>query len=111
MKEITLQGNTYPVVFDMKTILNFEEITQKTFFGNTFEKLTDRIALIVAAVLSANKEAKLDVETLMSLDWEGIQEVLKAYSEIMDMSLDFFKIPKVIDKPEKKEKGKKSKNA
>jgi hypothetical protein len=110
-KEITLQGKTYPVVFDMQTIINFEEIARKTFFGDPLEKLTDRIAIIAAAVLSADENSDLKLESLKSLDWNGIQELLKAYSIIMEMSLEFFNIPKVIDKPEKQSKANGKKNA
>lgn len=106
MKEIKLQGQTYPVVFDMKTILNFEEITQKSFFGNTFNKLTEKIALTVAAVLSADKNAELDIDSLTSLDWAGLQEVTKAFNDVMELSLEYFHIPKVIDNSNKQGKGK-----
>ena len=102
-KEITIQGKTYPVVFTMKTIINFEAITEKTFFGDKLEKLTDRIALIIAAVLAYDKNAKLEFEDLTDLDWEGIQELHKAFAVIMDMSCDFFKVPHVMEKGQKEE--------
>lgn len=102
-KEITIQGKTYPVVFTMKTIINFEAITEKTFFGDKLEKLTDRIALIIAAVLACDKNAKLEFEDLTDLNWEGIQELHKAFAVIMDMSCDFFKVPHIMDKGQKEE--------
>lgn len=110
MKEIILQGNTYPVVFDMRTMTNYEEITQKSFFGNTFEKLTEKIALVVAAILSANGKADIDIDALTKLDWPGIKEVTKAFNDIMELSMEYFDIPKVIDKPNKKSKGDGKKN-
>jgi hypothetical protein len=110
-KEITIQGKTYPVVFTMKTIVNFEEIANKSFFGEQLEKLSDRMAIVIAAVLAADEHADMKVSDMTSLDWDGIQELLKAFSVVMEMSLEFFKIPGVIDKPEKKGEGKSSKNA
>ena len=102
-KEITIQGKTYPVIFTMKTIINFEAITEKTFFGDKLEKLTDRIALIIAAVLAYDKKAKLEFEDLADLDWDGIQELQRAFAVIMDMSYDFFKIPRIMEKAQKEE--------
>lgn len=102
-KEITIQGKTYPVIFTMKTIINFEAITDKTFFGDKLDKLTDRIALIIAAVLAANNKAKLEFEDLTDLDWDGIQELHRAFAVIMDMSYDFFKIPRIMEKAQKEE--------
>ena len=107
-KEITLQGKTYPVVFTMKTILNFEEITSKTFFGDSLSKLTDRIAITIAAVLAANEKADINVEDLTDLDWDGIQELLTAFSVVTDLSYDFFKIPRVIETPQKTEDNEKN---
>lgn len=107
-KEITIQGKTYPVVFDMKTIINFEEITKKTFFGDKLEKLTDKIAIVVSSVLAADDKADLNVDALTSLDWDGIQEMMTAFAVVMKLSLDFFHIPEVI--PENKIKGNGKKN-
>ena len=107
-KEITIQGKTYPVVFNMKTIINFEEITKKTFFGDKLEKLTDIIAIVVSSVLAADEKADLNVDALTSLDWDGIQEMMTAFAVVMKLSLDFFHIPEVI--PEKKSKGNGKKN-
>lgn len=102
-KEITLQGKTYSVIFTMKTIINFEAITDKTFFGDKLDKLTDRIALIIAAVLAYDKKAKLEFEDLTDLDWDGIQELQRAFAVIADMSYDFFKIPRIMEKTQKEE--------
>ena len=102
-KEITIQGKTYPVVFTMKTIINFEAITEKSFFGNKLEKLTDHIAMIIAAVLAYDKKAKLEFEDLTDLDKDGIQELQRAFAVIMDMSCDFFKIPHIMEKAQNDE--------
>ena len=110
-KEITLQGKTYPVVFTMKTIINFEEITEKTFFGDDLAKLTDRMAIIMAAVLAANEKADLKIEDMQNLDWDGIKELLSAAAVVMDMSYDFFKIPRVMEKPQKPTEESNEKNA
>ena len=55
-KEITINGKQYPVIFDMQTIMNFEEVTGgKSFFTENLTTLKNRIALIIAAVTAADE--------------------------------------------------------
>ena len=46
-KEIIIAGVQYPVTFEFQTLLNFEQITNSSFFETTFNKTVDRMALIM----------------------------------------------------------------
>lgn len=109
-KEITINGKTYPVAFDMKTILGYEQISGKSFFGEDFSKMSERLALIAAAVISAGGKEKLSIEDMMNADTvELVQEIIAAYNIVMGMVIKFFKVPGVEPKPNEKE-GDKGKN-
>ena len=111
---ITVNGVEYPVVFTMKTILSFEEITEKSFFVAKLDNFSERIAIVVSAILSANENADIDFEKMASIDsLEGLQEFMQAFGTVMELQRDFFHLPGVEkkdneDKAEKK--GKKEKN-
>ena len=64
MKEIKIQGKKYPVVANMQTILNYEEISGNNFFTENFDTLKKRMAIILAAALAADSETELTVEKL-----------------------------------------------
>ena len=109
MKEITINGKTYPVVFNMKTILGYEQISGKSFFGEDFSKMSERLALIVAAVISAGSKEELSIDDMMNADkLELVQEVLTAYTVVICMVNEFFKMPDV--EPKQEEEGDKGKN-
>ena len=109
MKEITINGKTYPVVFNMKTILGYEQISGKSFFGEDFSKMSERLALIVAAVISADSKADISIDDMMNADTlELVQEVLTAYTVVIGMVNEFFKTPDV--EPKQEEEGDKGKN-
>lgn len=96
MKEITINGKKYAIVFNMKTMLNFEEITGKSFFEENFAKIKERIALVLAAVLSANPEATLTVDEMIEAkDFNALQEILAAYSDVMNLTGAFFMVPAI----------------
>lgn len=101
-KEITIGGKTYPVAFSMKTMLNYEEISGKSFFGETFDHLKERIAIIMSAALTADENTTLTVEELMNGDeWEKVKDILAAYNTVMELCAEFMKIPAVEPQPEK----------
>ena len=107
--EITINGKQYPVVFSMKTIINFEEIANKSFFGVTFDKTTDRIALIVAAILAADENSPIKIEDVMgNQDVAAIKQISEAFLIILNMSTEFFGIPTVIEQPEPTEEERKN---
>jgi hypothetical protein len=110
MKEITINGKTYPVVFNMKTILGYEQISGKSFFGEDFAKMSERLALIVAAVISAGGKEELSIDDMINADrMELVQEILTAYTVVIGMVNEFFKTPDVEPKPNEEE-GDKGKN-
>jgi hypothetical protein len=110
MKEITINGKTYPVVFNMKTILGYEQISGKSFFGEDFSKMSERLALIVAAVISAGGKEELSIDDMINADrMELVQEILTAYTVVIGMVNEFFKTPDVEPKPNEEE-GDKGKN-
>ena len=95
-KKISIQGVEYPVVFNMKTIMNFEEITGDSFFASMFGTMKNRIALICSAALSADADTKLTVETLIgSEDYQSVMDVINAYSVVDSLAGEFFKVPEI----------------
>ena len=100
-KEITIDGKTYPVVFNLKTMMNFEEITGKSFFGESFDGFKERIALIISTVLAADEKADITVEQMTSAETrQQAQDIIKAYVAVMELSAIFFKLPAVEPKDE-----------
>lgn len=109
-EKITINGKTYPVVFNMKTILGYEQISGKSFFGEDFSKMSERLALITAAVISAGGKEELSIDDMINADkLELVQEILAAYTVVIDMVNEFFKKPDVEPKPNEEE-GDKGKN-
>jgi hypothetical protein len=101
-KEITINGQNYPIVFNMQTILNFEEISNKSFFCEGFDKLKDRIALIISAVLAVDKDIEITIEEMIQADnFTVVQDVFTAYAIVMELANEFFKVPAVEPKDEK----------
>ena len=101
-KEITINGKTYPVVFTMDTMMNFEEIADKSFFETDLKRLKDRLAIIMAAVITADDKTTLTVEELRGNgDLEAVQQIIAAFNIVMEASTEFFKIPAVESKNEK----------
>lgn len=108
-KEITINGIKYPVAFNMKTIISYEEIADKSYFDSNFGKTTERIALIVAAVLTADEKSKIKVEDVMgNNDLAAIKQISEAFLIILNMSTEFFGIPSVIEQPELTEEERKN---
>ena len=103
-QEITIAGVQYPVTFDFQTLLNFEQITNSSFFETTFNKTVDRMALIMAAVLTADEDTKLTVELLKGKgDWDAVKDIIAAYGVVMDLASAFFHVPEVVKQAEERE--------
>lgn len=101
-KEITINGKTYPIAFTMDTMINFEEIADKSFFETDLKKMKDRLALVMAAVIAADGSTKLTVEDLRGNgDYDAVQQLIAAFNVVMEASTEFFKIPAVEPKDEK----------
>ena len=99
-KEITIQGKQYPVVFDLQTMMNFEEITNgQSFFGANLETLKSRVAIIAAAAISADEKTDLTVEAILGdKDYKAMQQIIAAYNIVMTLASVFFPIPEIEKK-------------
>ena len=103
-QEITIAGVQYPVTFEFQTLLNFEQITNSSFFDTNFTKTIDRMALIMAAVLTADVDTKLTVDLLKGKgDWDAVKDIIAAYGVVMDLASAFFKVPEVVKQAEEQE--------
>ena len=106
-KEITIQGKTYPIDFTMKTIMKFEEIADKSFFGTPekpedFHKTTDRMALIYAAVETADEKHDLTIEKMTgSMDFHAVKDIIAAFGIVMNLANEFFEFPQVMQEEDK----------
>ena len=106
-KEITLQGKTYPIDFTMKTIMKFEEIVDKSFFGTPekpedFHKTTDRMALIYAAVETADEKHDLTIEKMAGdMGLQAVKDIIAAFGIVMNLANEFFELPKVTQEEDK----------
>ena len=103
-KEITINGQQYPVVFTMDTLMNFERIVSKSFFETDFKTLTDRMALIIAAVITANEKTTLTVEAMKgNNDLKAVQQIIAAYNIVAALMGEFFDVPEVVKQAEAEE--------
>lgn len=98
---IKINSVSYPVVFTLLTISNFEEITNKGFFEANLLTTNNRIAIVIAAVLAADKDTKLTVEDLRGNEtFDDYKQTVAAFNTVMELANDFFKVPGVEPKPE-----------
>ena len=113
-KTITINGKEYAVVFNMQAMLNFEEIAGKSFFGENFNMLKERIAVVVAAVIAANPDTDLQFsEIINGADLQGLKDLITAYAVVMELITEFFTRPAVEPEqsaPADDEEGDKTKN-
>ena len=93
-KEITIQGKPYPVVFNMQTILNFEEMTNgQSFFTANLETMKNRVAILAAAIFAADENTNITVEKIFgNKDYEAMKEIISAYNTVMALAGEFFKV-------------------
>ena len=95
---VTIAKKQYKIAFDMQTIMNFEEITGESFFNANLEhpSLKNRIAIVLAAVLSADKDTDLTVEMLTGKgDWQAVKDIMVAFTAVIMLSTKFFGIPDI----------------
>ena len=98
---ITINGTDYPVVFTLLTMSNFEDITNKGFFEANILTTNNRIAIVIAAALAADKDTKLTVEELRGNEtFDDYKQIVAAFNTVMELANDFFKVPGVEPKPE-----------
>lgn len=96
---VTINGVDYPVVFDLLALSNFEEITKQGFFEANLNMTNNRIAIVISAALSADKNTALTVEEMRGKEtFEDYKQIVEAYNVVMTLANDFFKIPEVEKK-------------
>lgn len=106
-KEITINGKTYPVVFTIKTMMGFEDITGKKFFSVNFEFVGDKVALVFASIIAADEKAEIQMDEMLNGDnLNALNDIGNAFNTINEMAEEFFRIPKVEPKPEPEAKPK-----
>lgn len=98
-RKVTIDGKEYPVRFNMSTLIAFEQTSDKSFFGENFDKLYSRVILVFAAMFAADENITTNV-LLNSNDWQGITQ---AFNTVMEMAAEFFKVPQVVADAEAKE--------
>ena len=100
-KEITINGKTFPVVFTVKTMMGFERITGKRFFGESFEYIGEKAALVVAAAVAADDNSALTMDEIMNSDKvQTLNDIGNAFTTVNELANEFFDIPKVEPQPE-----------
>ena len=110
-KEVTFNGTQYPVVFNMQALLNYEDITKQSFFGEDFNLLKNRMALIMAAAIAADKDTTLDIDTIEGTeDIEAVHQIAEAFKVVMTMVGQFMHIPEVVAEAERAEQPEEDEN-
>lgn len=84
----------------MQTMINFESITKgKAFFKSNFDTLEDCIAIIAAAVFTADEKTDLTVEAIVGKkDFAAVQQIIAAFNVVAEVMEPFFKIPEIEKK-------------
>jgi len=100
-QSIIINGKEYPVAFNMTTVLCYEEIVDKSFFGEDFSRNKERMALILAAVYAADEKSTLDIEELKNI--QNWHDIAAAFNVVMAMAGEFFNLPKVVADAEKQD--------
>lgn len=104
-RNITINGVDYPVVFTMDTLMNFESVVGKSFFETDFKTLKDRMALVIAAVITADEKTDLTVEAMKgNNDLDAVNQIIAAYNIVSEAMGEFFKVPEVLKSAEAAEK-------
>lgn len=92
-KEITIGGQQYPVAFTLKTIDGFERITSTPFSTANLDLTHNRMALILAAALTANEDTKLTAEAITGDgDLKALKQITAATTTIMELVTEFFEV-------------------
>lgn len=99
MNKITIDGKEYPVIFNMSTLIAFEQTAGHSFFADQFNTMYSRILLVFAAMFAADESIEVSILT-KSKDFRGI---MSAYAEVEKMALEFFKVPEVVKDSEQQE--------
>ena len=107
-KEVTINGAQYPVVFTLDTLFGVEDIIGGSFFEANFGTLKNRMALVLAAIYSADDKADITVDQLKAMEpMLMITDITAAFVTVSELMTEFFRIPEAEkqnepepDKPE-----------
>ena len=103
-KEVTINGVQYPVVFTLDTLFGVEDILGGSFFEANFGTLKNRIALVLAAIYSADDKADITVDALKAMEpLKMIQDVTAAFVTVSELMNEFFRIPEAEKQNEPEE--------
>ena len=92
-KEITIGGQQYPVAFTLKTIDGFERITSTPFSTANLDLTHNRMALILAAALTADENTKLTAEAIIGDgDLNALKQITAATTIILELVTEFFEV-------------------
>ena len=95
-KEITINGKTYKIAFTVKTMMSYEKITGNSFFNAKFSNLSERLPLIIAAILTVDDNPEISMDELMNIDnIHGLQDIISAFAAVMELSEQFFDLPTI----------------
>ena len=93
-KEVTINGAQYPVVFTLDTLFGVEDIIGGSFFEANFGTLKNRMALVLAAIYSADEKADISVESLKAMEpMQMITDITAAFVAVSELTTEFFRIP------------------
>ena len=93
-KEVIINGVHYPVVFTLDTLFGVEDIIGGSFFEANFGTMKNRMALVLAAIYSADDKANITVDQLKEMNpMHMIQDITGAFVTVSDLMTEFFRIP------------------
>lgn len=98
---IKICGKDVPVKFTLGTLFYYEDIVGESFFGEDFILIRKRVALVSAAILTADPETDIKYEDIVKS--ENFDEFNNAFMKISEMVDKFFKKPKVVSDAEAEE--------
>ena len=103
-KEVTINGVQYPVLFTLDTLFGVEDIIGGSFFEANFGTLKNRMALVLAAIYSADDKADITVDALKAMEpLKMIQDVTAAFIAVSELMNEFFRIPEAEKQNEPEE--------
>ena len=95
-KEITINGKTYKIAFTVKTMMSYEKLTGNSFFKAKLSDLSERLPLIIAAILTVDDNPEISMDELMNIDnIHGLQDIISAFAAVMELSEQFFDLPTI----------------
>lgn len=103
-KKVTINGKTYPVVFNMKAMIGSESIAGGSFFTFDFSQMKQRIAIVIAAIFAADENADISADSIINADkFSTAKDIMNAYATVMELVSEYMDIPQVVAEAEQAE--------